>query len=135
MRKKVSNRERINDICALNWSKTNRDFPKVVESPKNMPEGKGVEEFNAIRVTDANSMAPCDSVVSSVDFSQENVSLLLAAGLDRKLRIFDIDGKRNSLKSSTLFEDLPLHKAKFTSSGRVVLSGKANFVYVFDIID
>tara|TARA_B100000519_G_scaffold152664_1_gene133717 strand:+ start:451 stop:1542 length:1092 start_codon:yes stop_codon:yes gene_type:complete len=133
MRKKVSNRERINDICALNWSKTNRDFPKVVESPKNMPEGKGVEEFNAIRVTDANSMAPCDSVVSSVDFSQENVSLLLAAGLDRKLRIFDIDGKRNSLKSSTLFEDLPLHKAKFTSSGRVVLSGKANFVYVFDI--
>ena len=50
MRKKASNRERINDICALNWSKTNRDFPKVVESPKNMPGGKGVEEFNAIQL-------------------------------------------------------------------------------------
>ena len=139
MRKKVSDRDRINDTCALNWSKTNRNFPKVVENVRKMSDGKGIdqnlveEEFNAIRVTDANSAAPCNSVVTSVDFSYENVSLLLTAGFDRKLRIFDIDGKRNSLKSSSLFEDLPLRKVKFTSSGQILLSGKANFIYVYDI--
>ena len=105
MRKKVSDRDRINDTCALNWSKTNRNFPKVVENVRKMSDGKGIdqnlveEEFNAIRVPDANSVAPCNSVVTSVDFSYENVSLLLTAGFDRKLRIFDIDGKRNSLQS------------------------------------
>ena len=129
MRKKVSDRDRINDTCALNWSKTNRNFPKVVENVRKMSDGKGIdqnlveEEFNAIRVTDANSAAPCNSVVTSVDFSYENVSLLLT----------DIDGKRNSLKSSSLFEDLPLRKVKFTSSGQILLSGKANFIYVYDI--
>ena len=95
--------------------------------------GKGIdqnlveEEFNAIRVTDANSAAPCNSVVTSVDFSYENVSLLLTAGFDRKLRIFDIDGKRNPLKSSSLFEDLPLRKVKFTSSWSNIVMWQGKF--------
>ena len=139
MRKKVRNNERIDEMYALNWSKSSRESPKFVENATNMSEGKDIkqklveEEFNAIRVADANLSAPCNSIVTSVDFSHENVSLLLTAGFDRKLRIFDIDGKQNLLKSSTLFEDLPLRKVKFTSRGRVLLSGNANFIFIYDV--
>ena len=88
MRKKVRNSERIDEMYALNWSKSSRESPKFVENATNMSEGKDIkqklveEEFNAIRVADANLSAPCNSVVTSVDFSHENVSLLLTAGFD-----------------------------------------------------
>ncbi|CAL6307647.1 unnamed protein product [Bathycoccus prasinos] len=110
MRKKVSDRDRINDTCALNWSKTNRNFPKVVENVRKMSDGKGIdqnlveEEFNAIRVTDANSAAPFATLNVSEDivgasYSHSGRELFLA-GSDGKVCTWDLRKMRCMDKKS-----------------------------------
>lgn len=51
-------------------------------------------KIEAVRVRDANAEAPSNAVVQSVDF-HESGQLLLTAGYDRRVRLFQIDGTRN----------------------------------------
>jgi U3 small nucleolar RNA-associated protein 18 len=141
MRKKAHEQDIING-ASLDWAILSKSSSIIVEKQKKREEGKNIiellfskkrEEFEAVRVPDANVADPSSAVISAVDFCAENKSLLLTAGFDRKLRLFDIEGKNNLLTSSTLFTDLPLRKAKFSTSGRVILSGTTSFLYVYDI--
>jgi WD40 repeat protein len=135
MRKKAHEQDIING-ASLDWAILSKSSSIIVEKQKKREEGKNIiellfskkrEEFEAVRVPDANVADPSSAVISEVDFCAENKSLLLTAGFDRKLRLFDIEGKNNLLTSSTLFTDLPLRKAKFSTSGRVILSGTTSF--------
>eukprot|EP01050_Picozoa_sp_SAG11_P024617 SAG11_NODE_5300_length_1602_cov_2.236194_3_plen_72_part_01 len=51
---------------------------------------------------------------------------MLTAGMDKCLRLFAVDGERNSLVQAVHFKDMPIHTARFTPDGSgVVLSGRA----------
>lgn len=87
------------------------------------------------RLMDANSVDPSNAPIHSVQFHR-NAQLLLAAGLDRRLRFFQVDGKRNPKVQSVFINDCPVRKAAFLPDGsQVILSGRRNYFYSFDLVN
>lgn len=85
------------------------------------------------RLIDANREEPSNGPINSVEFHR-NGQLLLTAGLDKKLRFFQVDGKRNTKVQSMFIEDCPIHKASFLPDGsQVIISGRRKFFYSFDL--
>ncbi|EOA20320.1 hypothetical protein CARUB_v10000628mg [Capsella rubella] len=85
------------------------------------------------KLVDANAADPSNGPINSVHFHQ-NAQLLLTAGLDRRLRFFQIDGKRNTKIQSIFLEDCPIRKAAFLPNGsQVIVSGRRKFFYSFDL--
>ncbi|KNA11109.1 hypothetical protein SOVF_138210 [Spinacia oleracea] len=85
------------------------------------------------RLVDANAEDPSNGPINAVQFHR-NHQLLLAAGLDRKLRFFQIDGKRNKMMDSIFIEDCPIRNASFLPDGsQVIVSGRRKFFYSVDI--
>ncbi|XP_028758437.1 U3 small nucleolar RNA-associated protein 18 homolog [Neltuma alba] len=86
------------------------------------------------RLMDANIHDLSNRPINSVQFHR-NAQLLLAAGLDQRVRFFQIDGKRNTKIQSIFLEDCPIHKASFLPDGsQVILSGRRKFFYSFDLV-
>ncbi|CAN8256382.1 unnamed protein product [Cochlearia groenlandica] len=91
----------------------------------------GVLEYS--KLVNANVADPSNGPINSVHFHQ-NAQLLLTAGLDRRLRFFQIDGKRNTKIQSIFLEDCPIRKAAFLPNGsQVIVSGRRKFFYSFDL--
>jgi U3 small nucleolar RNA-associated protein 18 len=85
----------------------------------------GMLDFS--RLVDANAQDPSSGPINSVQFHR-NGQLMLAAGLDKHLRFFQIDGKRNPKIQSIFIEDCPVHRASFLPDGsEVILSGRKKF--------
>ncbi|KAJ0243472.1 U3 small nucleolar RNA-associated protein 18 [Hirschfeldia incana] len=85
------------------------------------------------QLADANIADPSNAPINSVQFHQ-NAQLLLTAGLDRRLRFFQIDGKRNTKIQSIFLEDCPITKAAFLPNGsQVIVSGRRKYFYSFDL--
>ncbi|XP_058108193.1 U3 small nucleolar RNA-associated protein 18 homolog [Magnolia sinica] len=92
----------------------------------------GLLEYS--RLTDANAEDPSNGPINSVQFHR-NAQLLLAAGLDKRLRLFQIDGKRNTKIQSIFLEDCPIRKAAFVPDGsQVIIGGRRKFFYSFDLV-
>lgn len=73
------------------------------------------------------------AVIQSVKF-HPNGQFLLTAGLDKTLRLFRIDGKRNEKVASIYFDDLPIHNAKFTPNGKeIICTGRRPYFYVYNL--
>uniref|UniRef100_A0A453M2H3 Uncharacterized protein n=1 Tax=Aegilops tauschii subsp. strangulata TaxID=200361 RepID=A0A453M2H3_AEGTS len=68
------------------------------------------------RLVDANAQDPSSGPINSVQFHR-NGQLMLVAGLDKHLRFFQIDGKRNPKIQSIFVEDCPIQKAAFLPDG------------------
>ncbi|KAM0001373.1 putative transcription factor WD40-like family [Helianthus debilis subsp. tardiflorus] len=86
------------------------------------------------RLVDANAQDPSHGPINSVQFHR-NGQLLLTAGLDKKLRFFQIDGKRNTKIQTIFLDDCPIRKASFTPDGsQVILSGRRKFFYSLDLV-
>lgn len=86
------------------------------------------------RLKDANHTDPHDSVISSVEFHPHMGQLMMTAGLDKKLKLFQIDGVRNPQVSSIFLEDCPIHKASFAMGGRqIIATGRRPFFYIYDV--
>ncbi|ONK81517.1 uncharacterized protein A4U43_C01F30020 [Asparagus officinalis] len=86
------------------------------------------------RLMDANGEEPSNGPINSIHFHR-NGQLLLTAGLDKNLRFFQVDGKRNTKVQSMFIEDCPIHKASFLPrwfSGD--LSGRRKFFYTSDLV-
>ncbi|KAL1832787.1 hypothetical protein DCAR_0102811 [Daucus carota subsp. sativus] len=115
--------EDVNDIL-----RSNQDL--VVKSGgKLMP---GLLEYS--KLVDANAEEPAAGPITSVQFHR-NAQLLLTAGLDKRLRFFQIDGKRNTKIQSIFLEDCAIHKASFSPDGsQVFISGRRKFFYSFDLV-
>jgi len=106
-----------------------RGAKDVLAKPKFLPQGS----IEATRMRDANMEEPNKAVVQSLEFHPSG-SVLMTAGLDRKLRFFQVDGVRNKKLESLHFEDLPVHKAAFSEEGtEVVLTGRRKFFYIYDV--
>lgn len=90
--------------------------------------------MNTQRLVDANIQDPSNAPVNSIQFHR-NAQLLLAAGLDWRLRFFQIDGKRNTKIQSIFIDDCPIRKAFFLPDGsQVILSGRRKFFYSFHLV-
>ncbi|XP_031481856.1 U3 small nucleolar RNA-associated protein 18 homolog [Nymphaea colorata] len=93
----------------------------------------GLLEFS--RLIDGNAEDPSNGPITSVEFHR-NAQLLLTAGLDKKLRFFQIDGKRNTKIQSIFLEDCPIRKASFLPDGsQAIISGRRKFFYSLDIVN
>jgi U3 small nucleolar RNA-associated protein 18 len=77
----------------------NSDELAVKGTAKLLP---GMLDFS--RLVDANAQEPCSGPINSVQFHR-NGQLMLAAGLDKHLGFFQIDGKRNPKIQSIFIED------------------------------
>ncbi|KAF9431519.1 U3 small nucleolar RNA-associated protein 18 [Entomortierella beljakovae] len=91
------------------------------------------ESISVTRVKNANQNGYSKSVIQSVEF-HPNSQMLLTAGFDRTLRLFQIDGKLNQMMQSVFYKDMPIYKASFsTTGGSIVASGRRKYFYTFDI--
>ncbi|KAF9400149.1 U3 snoRNP protein [Mortierella sp. AD011] len=91
------------------------------------------ESISVTRVKNANQNGYSKSVIQSVEF-HPNSQMLLTAGFDRTLRLFQIDGKLNQMMQSVFYKDMPIYKASFNAEGNaVVASGRRKYFYTFDI--
>ena len=101
----------------------------LASSGRALPQGT----LEATRVRDANAAEPSNAVLRSVAF-HANGALFLTAGLDKTVRLFDIDGTNNPKVQGVFFEDLPVHKACFANGGAaVVAAGRRDYFYVYDL--
>ncbi|XP_038725696.1 U3 small nucleolar RNA-associated protein 18 homolog [Tripterygium wilfordii] len=108
--------------------RTNEDLV-VKSSSRLLP---GILEHS--RLVDANAEDPSNGPINSVQFHR-NAQLLLTAGLDRRLRFFQIDGKRNNKIQSIFLDDCPIRKASFVPDGsQVIVAGRRKFFYSFDLV-
>ncbi|KAL1916838.1 uncharacterized protein VTP21DRAFT_5542 [Calcarisporiella thermophila] len=97
--------------------------------PKTLPAG----EIEVTRMKNANQMAYSQSVVTSLSFHPSG-QVLMTSGLDKTLRLFQIDGKINPKIQSVYFKDMPIHKAAFTPSGtEIIATGRRKYFYIFDV--
>ncbi|KAF0907210.1 hypothetical protein E2562_015719 [Oryza meyeriana var. granulata] len=108
----------------------NNDELVVKDNAKLLPDMLGFS-----RLVDANAQEPSSGPINSVQFHR-NGQLMLVAGLDKHLRFFQIDGKRNPKIQSIYIEDCPVYKAAFLPDGsEVILSGRRKFFYSFDLVN
>ena len=85
------------------------------------------------RLKDANREDPCRCVIEALEFHPSG-RLLLTAGIDKTLRIFQVDGKTNSKVQGIHLEHFPIYTAHFANAGdTVVITGKRRFFYRFDM--
>lgn len=89
--------------------------------------------LDMVRMKDANQHSPSNAVIQSVQFHQ-NGQLLLTAGLDKTLHLFQVDGSNNANIENVFVKDLPITDAKFTMGGqRAVLTGPRQYFFSYDI--
>ncbi|KAI8869023.1 WD40 repeat-like protein [Ramicandelaber brevisporus] len=90
-------------------------------------------EINIARVRNGNQHGYTDGVIQSVDF-HPSANVLMTSGLDKTVRLFEIDGKNNDKIQSLFFKDLPVYNAKFTASGsQAIVTGRKRYFYNFDL--
>ncbi|GMF14964.1 unnamed protein product [Phytophthora lilii] len=107
-----------------------RSTGKMLEvSGELLPQGT----LDVARMKDANQHAPSNAVIQSVQF-HSNGQLMLTAGLDKTLHLFQVDGSNNANIENVFVKDLPITDAKFTCGGqRAVLSGPRQYFFSYDI--
>jgi U3 small nucleolar RNA-associated protein 18 len=97
----------------------------------------GLLEPDRIRIgtmTDANKSGVSKAVVQVIRW-HPNGSILMTAGFDKTIRLFDIDGLKNTRLQSAHFNDLPISSAQFSHSGNeIYLAGLHHSFYVYDIL-
>lgn len=90
-------------------------------------------KLDVVGLRAANQQAPSQSAVLNVQFHPAS-SVILTAGLDKTLRLFEVDGKENQKIQSIYFKDLPITTAQFIRGGQeIVVSGKRNYYYSVDV--
>lgn len=89
--------------------------------------------LNLRRVANANADDPNKAEARCVEFHPSG-RLLLTAGLDKTLRIFQVDGVRNPKVQGLHLRNFPIHTAKFTGGGsQVILAGRRRFFHTLDM--
>jgi U3 small nucleolar RNA-associated protein 18 len=96
--------------------------------------GIPAKKISMTRLKDANVQAPSKSVVRSTRFHHSG-QLLMTAGMDKTVRLFQIDGVQNPKAQGVYFEDLPIVSAEFCGDGNeIIVSGRRKYFYSYDMI-
>ena len=136
-------REHANKSQAVNWATRKkmkgeeREGDGILHSGARLTSKHGamlpVAALEVERLRDANYQDLSDAVVQSARFHPNN-QLMLTASLDKRLKLFQIDGKSNSKVQGVHFEDLPIQCAEFSAGGdEVLVSGRRKFFYVYNL--
>ncbi|XP_074312518.1 U3 small nucleolar RNA-associated protein 18 homolog [Silene latifolia] len=126
-----------NGELVANGDRRSGDFDDILQTNEDVVVKRGAKLLPGIleysRLVDANAEDPSNARINSVQFHR-NHQLLLTAGHDKKLRFFQIDGKRNKMMDTIFFEDCPIFNASFLPDGsQVIVSGRRKFFYSVDI--
>lgn len=83
----------------------------------------------------ANAERPSTAQISSVQF-HPGAQVVMVAGLDNAVSLFQVDGKTNPKIQSIYLEKFPIFKARFSASGEEVLatSTRSKVLYVYDML-
>ncbi|TCD68579.1 hypothetical protein EIP91_010367 [Steccherinum ochraceum] len=85
------------------------------------------------RLRDANISARSEGPIRAVQF-HPSLPLLLTAGDDRRLKLYNIDGHTNPHLQSVHIPDLPIATALYHPSGSsILLTGPRPFFYTYDL--
>ncbi|GAB5588707.1 U3 snoRNP protein [Umbelopsis nana] len=91
------------------------------------------KDLSVIRLKNANQMSYSQATISTVQF-HPNSQVMMTAGLDKTLRLFQIDGKVNHKIQSMYFEDMPIHRSAFHPDGdHIVATGRRKYYYIYDV--
>ncbi|KAH9982109.1 WD40-repeat-containing domain protein [Lactifluus volemus] len=87
------------------------------------------------RLRDANQAAQTEGEVTALQFHPSpQVSMLLVAGSDRRIRLFNVDGHTNPHLQTLHIPALPITNAQFHPSGSsILLTGHRPFYYTYDL--
>lgn len=89
--------------------------------------------LNIRQLRNANAEDPSNAEARCVEFHPSG-QLLLTAGLDKTLRIFQVDGEQNAKVQGIHLKNFPIHTAKFTGGGtQVTAAGRRRFFQVLDM--
>lgn len=95
--------------------------------------------IDLLRLKDANLADPSQSIVSSVRFHPAG-QLMLTAGLDKMVRLFQVDGQENAKVQGIWLEDMPVHSADWlrapgqsAASSEIIATGRRQHFYSIDI--
>lgn len=81
----------------------------------------------------ANKEDPNRSVVRALEFHPSG-KIIMTAGLDQTVRLFNVDGHRCSKIQGVHLDSMPIRSASFASGGQhVILSGRRAYFYRFDL--
>ncbi|XP_041359672.1 U3 small nucleolar RNA-associated protein 18 homolog isoform X2 [Gigantopelta aegis] len=84
--------------------------------------------------TNANTECPTKGKLTSVEF-HPTAQVILTAGMDRCLNLFQVDGKTNPKIQGVFFDDFPISTAHFSNSGQeVVLGSWLRTFFCYDMI-
>ncbi|XP_003414660.1 U3 small nucleolar RNA-associated protein 18 homolog [Loxodonta africana] len=83
----------------------------------------------------ANAERPTTARISSVQF-HPRAQVVMVAGLDNAVSLFQVDGKTNPKIQSIYLEKFPVFKARFSGNGEEVLatSTHSKVLYVYDML-
>ncbi|XP_035760220.1 U3 small nucleolar RNA-associated protein 18 homolog, partial [Neolamprologus brichardi] len=84
----------------------------------------------------ANSARPSEDRLTTVQF-HPSAQVVMTAGLDQSVSLFQVDGKTNPKIQSIHLERFPVHKAQFSVDGETVIatSLKNKMFYLYDMME
>ncbi|XP_023251534.1 U3 small nucleolar RNA-associated protein 18 homolog isoform X1 [Seriola lalandi dorsalis] len=84
----------------------------------------------------ANSARPSEDRLTTVQF-HPSAQVVMTAGLDQSVSLFQVDGKTNPKIQSIHLERFPVHKAQFSRDGETVIatSLKNKMFYLYDMME
>ncbi|XP_078101555.1 U3 small nucleolar RNA-associated protein 18 homolog isoform X2 [Sander vitreus] len=84
----------------------------------------------------ANSARPSEDRLTTVQF-HPSAQVVMTAGLDQSVSLFQVDGKTNPKIQSIHLERFPVHRAQFSVDGETVIatSLKNKMFYVYDMME
>ncbi|XP_074117915.1 U3 small nucleolar RNA-associated protein 18 homolog [Sminthopsis crassicaudata] len=83
----------------------------------------------------ANAERPSSAKISSVQF-HPCAQVIMVAGLDNAVSLFQVDGETNPKIQSIYLEQFPVYRARFSANGEEVLatSNLSKILYVYDMM-
>ena len=93
---------------------------------------KGIIDISKLK--DANCSKPFDAVVKCLEFHPSS-RILVVAGLNNTLSIFQVDGKTNANLQTVYLKGFPIHTAHFIENGeQVILASRRRHFYCYDML-
>lgn len=130
-------REKYASIYQTSWTTTeaqNSNLSKLFSTSKSILSDKSYSlqstHLEIEQLPSANTNNYSKSVITTTEFQG---NLLLIAGKDKRLKIFEVPGETGeNLKTSVCFKDLPITNARFCSE-KVYVSGERPYFYIYDL--
>jgi U3 small nucleolar RNA-associated protein 18 len=117
-----------------------RALSKILQSNTNLLNTKATKllppsKLDITRLKDANQKQPSKSAVQTLSFHPTH-PLLLTSGYDRTVRVYNIDGKNNTVVSTIHLRDSSIQTAQFNPNSqinKIFAGGRRRYMYTWDL--